>query len=231
MSTAVVVPYQTGPARPEALHFVWNRLADDGWPVVLGTLEHRTIDDPRWCKAEAVAQAVAMVALHGHRDDVLVIQDADVLVDLASLRIAVDAVETGRVAWAIPHTLVVRLSEDATAHLYADDPLDPPTLTRQPYVGMPGGGCVVIRRETYEDCPLDRRFCGWGDEDQAWGWALGTLYGAAWRADADLIHLWHPHAAPHQLRSPSLDSSRLRRAYRAYRSDPTKMRELVDAGR
>jgi hypothetical protein len=65
-------------------------------------------------------------------------------------------------------------------------------LEQKPYAGMVGGGCVVLRRDTYVSCPLDARFRGWGQEDSAWGVALTSLYGAPWRGSADLWHLYHP---------------------------------------
>jgi hypothetical protein len=226
MSVAVVMPYQAGPGRADLLHHVWNRLADDGWPVVIGAPRQE-----RWCKATAVGEAIAQVELRAHAGDVLVVHDADVIVDLAALREAVAIVETGGAGWAIPHTHVVRLSENASEALLRGSPMASPSLARQPYVGVPGGGVVVVPLATYEDTPLDRRFVGWGDEDESWGWALRTLHGEPWRSDASLVHLWHPHAAPGARRNPDINANRLRRAYRAYREDPERMRALVTLGR
>lgn len=177
-----------------------------------------------WCKADAVADALA------HTDaDMIIVHDADVIVQLAAIEAAVSAVDHGVAEWSIPHNLVHRLDEDSTKVVLATGT---PSVTRQlvrwPYVGMVGGGVVVMRRETYDDCPLDPRFKGWGSEDQSWGFALESLHGAPWRGSADLFHLWHPHAEPGAQRSPLFASERLRRAYRAYRERPELMRGLVD---
>lgn len=227
MSAVVVIPLAvTDEYREAAYAFVSRRLIEDGWPIVA-----YEGDQERWCKACTVRGALDAADEHVgmHPDDVLIIHDADVVLDLWALRAAVGWVERGDVAWAIPHQAVYRLSEAASAAYMRDAHLSStPDLVRWPYIGVPGGGCVVLRRSTYDDCPLDRRFLGWGDEDQSWGWALGTLHGAPWRAEADLVHLWHPPQPGSQgTRSASLDSNRLRRAYRAYRADPARMRALV----
>ena len=62
--------------------------------------------------------------------------------------------------------------------------------SRNPYPGMVGGGIMVIRRDVYEQCPLDPRFLGWGQEDASWGAALTRLHGLQ-RGTGDLWHLWH----------------------------------------
>lgn len=183
-----------------------------------------------WCKATAISNGLELQREHG---DVLVIHDADVIVQLRAIEVAVAAVREERADWAIPHRLVHRLDE-TTTDVVLKTGLIPKTtrqLVRWPYVGMTGGGIVVLRRGVYESCPLDRRFIGWGSEDQSWGYALETLHGAPWRGEADLYHLWHPHAEPGAQRSPRFESERLRRAYRAYRDRPDAMRALVDGAR
>jgi hypothetical protein len=225
VSAVVIVPFQpTDDSRVRAWDRVSSRLQDAGWPVVMAECPGA------WCKAEAVSAALDFAS--GDDDDVLIVHDADVILDLASLRDTVAHVEDGTVEWAIPHTLVMRMTAESTAAYYEGMLVGKPDLVRWPYIGMAGGGCVVLRRRTYDDCPLDRRFVGWGDEDQSWGWALGTLHGLPWRAPADLFHLWHaPQPGAQGARSASLASNRLRRAYRAYRSNPEAMRALVAAGR
>ena len=223
MSVAVVVPYRPGPGREGPFMHVTTRLRADGWPVLIADA-----DGDAWCKADAVAHALDVPM---HPDDVVVVHDADVVAEPHALRWAIDAVEEhGR--WAIPYRNVERLAEKDTGVLLETGALaESPQLTRWPYLGMAGGGIVVLHRDTYDDTPLDRRFVGWGDEDQAWGWALATLHGTPHRHDAPLTHLWHPHAAPGARHTASLEAARVWRAYRAYRDDPIRMRLLVDGGR
>jgi len=227
MSAGVVVPLAvTDDWRQRAWDCVRDRLAGDGWPVLPG----ENVSD-LWCKSLAVS-----AALHGRAmrpDDVLVVHDADVLIDLAALRAAVAAVESGAVEWAIPHTDVLRLTQRATARYYETGEVPAaPELTRWPYVGVEGGGAVVLTRRVYDACPLDAGFLGWGEEDICWGWALRCLHGEPWRAPQPLVHLWHPHAVGERVaRSPRWESDTLRRRYMVAREDPDRMRRLVAGAR
>lgn len=209
--------------RERAYHSVTMHLKNLPAEIVVGV---GSADE--WCKADAVADALTRTDA-----DVIVVHDADVIVQLAAIEAAVSAVEHGIAEWSIPHSLVHRLDEDSTYVMLKTGavPVTTRQLVRWPYVGMVGGGIVAMRRETYDDCPLDPRFKGWGSEDQSWGFALEALHGAPWRGGADLFHLWHPHAEPGAQRSPLFASERLRRAYRAYRERPELMRGLVDEAR
>jgi len=51
---------------------------------------------------------------------------------------------------------------------------------------------MALRRDLYEQVPIDPRFVGWGQEDQAWHLALRRIAGMGVRGRADLWHLWHP---------------------------------------
>lgn len=230
MKVAVVIPTDAAmwvgggdPWRKRAIAYVLRHLdpmLDQG--IIIGEC------DGDWCKADAVAEGVARTDA-----DIIVVHDADVVVQLRAIERAVVAVNEEIAEWSIPHNLVHRLDEDSTNVVLKTGLI--PTQTRQlvrwPYVGMVGGGITVMRRDTYLDCPLDARFKGWGSEDQSWGFALECLHGLPWRGDADLFHLWHPHAEPGAQRSPLFASERLRRAYRAYHERPDRMRVLVDEAR
>lgn len=171
-----------------------------------------------WCKGEAVNRGV------GHSSaEVIVVQDADVLIDLQP---AIEAVKAGA-KWAVPHTRVLRLSEKATdAVLAGADPCGL-ELVQRPYVGVVGGGCVVARREVLLDVPMDERFTGWGQEDEAWGMALKTLHGKPWRGDQDLYHLWHPPQDRMDRKRGNREGYALRQRYAKSRN-PQAMRELVE---
>lgn len=227
MSAVVVMPTRLSDEhRTRAYDFVNDRLLLDGWPVIAGG------DEPGpWRKGGAVRTLVAE-AERWARDPVVIVHDADVVLDLTALRDAVGAVESGAAEWAIPHTLVKRLTEHMTAAVYQGMWAEEPDLMRWPYIGIAGGGCTVLRASTYHDCPIDPRFVGWGEEDQSWGFALSTLHGEPWRATADLWHLWHPPDPDSRGgRSMNRQSNMLRRAYRAYRGEPGPMRTLLDAAR
>lgn len=136
-----------------------------------------------WVKARGVWSAAQ------HTDaEIVVISDADVWCD--GIDDAVQAVAHGA-PWAIPHRMVRRLTETASADTIRTGVFDG-DLEQKPYVGLEGGGLVVLRRSDLLDVPPDPRFVGWGQEDESWGLALAGLLGDPWRGDADLWHLWHP---------------------------------------
>lgn len=224
---SVVVPWSgTCPHRQAAWSYVsdWYQAHHPGWPVLTGECE-----GGRWCKAVAVADAVNRTDA-----DILVIADADCIAP--HLPAAVEAVASGA-PWAMPHHLVHRFSRTATAAVLGGT--DPASVVRHrsnytqfPYAGYPGGGITVVSRLVYESCPLDPRFLGWGQEDESWAEALGTLYGPPWRQRTwPLWHLWHPPQARLN-RSTGSDASRaLRSQYRALRGRQEAMRAHLEPGR
>lgn len=199
--------------------------AHDDWPQTTGACP-----DGPWRKAVAVADALT----YSHAD-VVIVADADVLIDPDLLRRAEAEVTGGPTGfkWAVPHRTVRRLDAEATARVQAGTwPSEGMRLDQPVYAGHAGGGIVVIRRETYDACPLDPRFAGWGHEDDAWATALRCLHGRPWRASrAPLWHLWHP-AAPRRTRQFGAEESyALYRRYAAAAGKPARMAELVEEAR
>lgn len=217
MRVEVLIPWAgDDPDRRAALGWVTARYTEAGWPVIVGE------GDPAcWSKAAAVASALAVSDA-----ELLVVADADVWCD--HLDVAVDAVRAGG-AWAMPHRHVHRLTRAATLDVYAGTTptRDTPTGER-PYEGFPGGGIVVMARATYEQVPLDRRFVGWGGEDESWAHALVTLAGKLWRGTAPLWHLWHPPQPRDSRRMGNAANDELRHRYRQARRNPQTMRALLD---
>lgn len=204
MSVSVLVPWRpAGPERAAAWEFVraWWATHLPDWQLVTGTCPPGP-----WCKADAVADALAQAD-----GRILVVADADVLPSLPHLRTAVSILEgPGRVyQWGMPHRRVCRLTAAGTAQVLAGgewpEPRrtsSSPTQTRtatalieQAHPAVRGGGLVVIRRDLYEAVPLDPRFVGWGQEDASWGAALNVIAGLPLLADTHLWHLWHPRPA------------------------------------
>lgn len=222
MKISVLIPYRpTDEHRARAFAWVLVRWATVEAEVVTGG-DHAG----PWRKAAAVNDCLARAS-----GDVLVISDADVWCDStleATLRVMAGA------PWVVPHRSVRRLSSRATEAVL--DGIDPELAVRMAsgygydrpiYDGIEGGGIVVLARETYEACPIDDRFAGWGGEDEAWGTALRTLYGPPVRLKAPLWHLWHP-PAPRLSRSVgSLANNGLRRLYFKASKNPDDMRELL----
>lgn len=218
MTVSVLVPYRHGECawRSLAWGYVQAHYASEHptWEVVAGTCEGP------WSKGAAVADALSRAS-----GDVLVLADADSFTDPDTLRSAVAGVAAGANAWAVPHATVYRLNRRGTEKLYAGL-LQPGHWARRPYLGPAGGGLVVLPRSAYEAVGgIDRRFCGWGGEDIALGWALETLVGPYRRHGARLYHLWHPHPAPSHRGSPETEA--LADAYKAARGDVAAMTTLI----
>lgn len=213
----VLVPFAgTCPHRKAALDWTTARYP---WPVTIAPAS------APWSKADAV-----MPAAEASDAEIVVVADADCWTP--GLSLAVSAVQEGA-PWAIPHRGVHRLTEDATARLMSGEPWENLPLEQRAYLGWEGGGYVVARRETLLDVPLDRRFVGWGCEDEAWALALNCLAGHRHRGKAPLVHLWHPPQPERDLdrRQGSRANFRLLRRYVAARSDPTAMRALLEEAR
>lgn len=156
--------------------------------------------------------------------------DADSYVAPEVLTEAVRLVTDGH-PWVVPHAKVWRLKDRQTLRIY-DTGLEPQLeygmrLDRGPYRSVPGGGITVLTREAWDTVGgVDPRFRGWGGEDLSFGRALETLCGRHTQLDGDLVHLWHPHPAPHKRGSRETEAlaSRYLDAYRT----PRLMRALID---
>jgi hypothetical protein len=225
----VAIPwFGRDPRREAALAWVARRWVDNGFPSP--SLGVPNGDD--WCKAEAVANAIA------HSDaPILVLADADVWCD--GVQDAIDRVRQGA-PWARPHRLVYRLSPTSTQQVlagtnpYPGMELDPdePTARRpgrlnEGYGGVDGGGIVVVRRDIYDDVPLDPRYIGWGHEDVSWAAALTKLHGGPVRFGHNLWHLWHPPQPRLGRGFGSLEEVQLHQRYVKART-PELMRALID---
>lgn len=215
MSVEVVVPFRGGcPHRERAWEWVSERLP---YPVRIGEC-----GEP-WIKAHAV-----MPAIEASSADVIVVSDADVWCE--GIPEAVDAVRRGA-PWALPHSAVYRLTEEATLAYMAGGDHEKLPLTQRAYKGILGGGYVVAARDVLLSVPLDPRFVGWGQEDECWARVLTCLVGPHWRGKAPLIHLYHPPQERITRRWGSQESKQLARRYHKARRDPAAMRALLREAR
>jgi len=222
MTVSVLIPFTSDePWRLQARDHVVGWYAQFGWEVIEGPCP------APWRKALAVVGAASRSS-----GEILVVADADCL--CAGVAAAVAAVEAGA-AWAVPHLMVHRLDQTATEAVYRGAAPESTTGRAQPpYRGFAGGGIVVLPRSTYLDIPLDPRFEGWGQEDEAWALALTCLAGKPARGSTDLHHLHHPPPARLSRHLGSNASHKLLSRYsRAARSRPATrdMRALLDEAR
>lgn len=193
---AVIVPRDLAP-HPDRDR-VWSRVRahyathHPEWTIREGRCPTQT-----WVKGAALAHAIS-----GSSEEILVLADADCLVDPGVLRATVERVKNGA-PWAMPHRMVYRASAARTLYHCQEDAEIVPfissdyrDLDRAPYEGAPGGGIVVIRRVCYDAIGgIPHAFRGWGSEDRALACLADTLLGPCDRGDADLLHLYHPPQA------------------------------------
>lgn len=213
---AVVVPWRPGcPHRERAWAWVAARYRAEhpAWQIA-----EAAAAPGNWVKASAVMPQACRVDAR-----VVVVADADVWSD--GVADAVAAVRGGA-RWAIPHRRVHRLTMASTRDVFAGRDATRET-TEVPYVGIPGGGIVVLDAAALRTVPMDPRFVGWGGEDQAWGYALQTILGRPRRGLAPLIHLWHPPQPRETRRIGTAANERLRRRYAQARNRRHQMTNLL----
>lgn len=129
--------------------------------------------------------------------EVVIIADSDVLPTVPGV-LQEAAAHALYAPWVVPHGQVLRLREEPTARLLTAPvtttvyPYGP--LVRHPYMGVAGGGLIVIRRERFLVMGgFDPVFKGWGGEDTAFGVAADTLLGQHLRySHVPLLHFYHP---------------------------------------
>lgn len=222
----VVVPFRGGcPHRERAWRWVQERYRSihPEWEVV----EAPAPEGP-WCKGAAINPAV-----EASEAEIVIQADADCWTD--GLADAVAAVEAGA-AWAVPHSKVFRLSEQGTEAVLGGADWKAAYraeggAVQRPYEGFLGGGFVVARPDVLRAAPIDLRFRSWGNEDESHALGLNALFGAPWRGEADLLHLWHPQPPRLNRRRGSKESWDLRCRYFKVRNDPDAMRALLEEAR
>lgn len=226
MTVSVVIPVGGNcPHRAVALRWVTDRYRTEhpDWEIVTASG-----DTPGgFSRSQGILKAARQAS-----GAVLLVADGDVWCDATNATQA--AVEAG---WAIPHRLLHRLSAESTELVLAgadwrglplstDNPQD-----SRPHAASPTGAMVAIRRDVLLDVPPDPRFVGWGQEDQAYAYALRCLVGQPWTGSEDMVHLWHP-PQPRRSRVVGSDAGKqLKRRYQAARPDPAVMRALIEEAR
>ncbi len=221
-SVDLIVPYlPDGGLRDKNFHYLTS-LWEEYYPSL-----NICVGSPRgdmWNKAQALDEAVSKA-----RAKTLIVADADVWCTPTQLVQAVAYVDQ-RGGWAIPHQKVVRLDEGTSA-AWTPDYKGKIKCDRAPYVGVPGGGLFVIRREDYLDVPMDPRFRGHSGQDIAWAHSADTLISRHMRFFGRLIHLWHPQQPTKGDPAFSKPNFRLMNEYARARGNRTHMRRLVDSAR
>lgn len=226
MTVAVLVPWKPGcPWREKAWAWVQARYAEShpDWEIIEGTT-----DVEGFSRTQAILDARSKTTA-----DMLVIADADIWTE--GLADAVSHADEG--GWAIPHLMIHRLAESSTlrvlggSHWKGQQLSTDNTQDSRPYRGHEAGTLLVTTAEAFDDAPPDRRFVGWGQEDDAWALALRTICGSPWRGNADLVHLWHP-AEPRKTRVTGNTANKsLLRRYQTANRKRDRMTALLEEAR
>lgn len=129
--------------------------------------------------------------------DVFVIGDTDTWVPASQLRTALEHVEDGN--WCRPWTRKVKLSQLDTERIIALDDWGDHVTDQERRRAEDRGNVfwaapphMMSREHFYGVGGLDERFRGWGQEDQAFSFALRAMVGKPVSVPGIAVHLWHP---------------------------------------
>lgn len=221
MDFEVIIPWfpsLASPARAVALRYVRSRYLASGFAVAVAVCPSE-----RFCKAEAVVPA-----LERSSASTVAVADADVWAEADGVEVGRQAVLAGK-PWVRPYTDVYRLTEQGTRDYMMNGCKS--ELEQKPYQGIYGGGIVIASREALLDVPLDKRFVGWGGEDESWGIALHTLIGPPHFLNNDLVHFWHETPQRVSRQVGSVENNKIRKKYYGAISKPDRMRKIVEDGK
>lgn len=223
LRVAVLVPWKAGDPKREAswTHVCkhWETNFPD-WLMVEGVY-----DEEPFSRARAINTAARIAGPH----DVLILADADTLIDPGQVRAAVEAaVRTGRIAFA--HDEFRGLSATMSERILAgfDGCWDRGVQWELPDTAS---SCVAVPWALWERVGgFDERFTGWGYEDVAFSLACQVLGGGFERITGPVWHLWHAKSPTNRPGSPTYvaNAALCRRYDAAYRPpDLAAMNALV----
>lgn len=164
------------------------------------------------------------IGVRDSKADVVVVLDADAIVEQEPVHSAIRAAADGRLH--LPYTAVRLLTQAGSETIlsYGADPAGAEAwFTNTQSVG----GCVVVAYETWRAVGgWDERFIGWGFEDTAFWAAVDTLYGTV-RHHGTLHDLWHPDGR--EIGSARYQAGQaLCERYTSAQGNPVAMRRLIE---
>lgn len=192
MKVARVTPLRSDGGRRDLL---WQ-FTDQRWRAAFGNWTHHVASDEGtgpFCRGRLINRGAVDVGDW----DVLVVTDADVMIDPVQVRHGVDmAVRLGRAV--LPFDRYLPLDEQMT-----DRVLDGYDGTWSDGVDWAAMGAqhshvssvLIVPRSLWDEVGgFDERFVGWGAEDRALHRALNITAGVE-RVSGPVWHLWHPWSA------------------------------------
>jgi hypothetical protein len=171
--------------------------------------------------------------------DLLLFADADTVVPYRQITAGLGILQEHPQSWVILYGTdrYYNLSAAATEKVIAAGPFTPVTEPSDPddwehQLTSWAGALLIPRAAFLEAGGYDPRFglLGWGFEDNAFQYALDTLWGPHQRAEGFALHLWHPRGDA-DFTSPWIPQSQaLANRYRRAAGNPRAMRRLVQEG-
>lgn len=219
MTVAVVIPWRPGtPERNRHHTYVRRHLAR-----LLPDAVHIDVDSGHTPFSRAGSRNEGVRQAERAGADVVVLCDADTLVEEQPLREAITAAADGVLH--LPYTWYRGLSQAGTAAFLAGTPADQcPTDWAHEWAT---GGVLCITPEAWEQAGgMDERCVGWGMEDVIMRICADALLGPTVKHSGTITHLWHPLESG--LGSPQhVANGLLCERYNAAANNPDAIRALI----
>ncbi|MFK0202748.1 hypothetical protein [Streptomyces lavendulae] len=184
MKLMVAIPWRAEPGRELAHSLVLRQ-----WERVLPEAQVIDVDSGSEMFSRAGSRNEGVRQAEKAGADVVIICDADTLVEEVPLGLAIEgALTSGKVH--LPYLVCRSLGVDGTAQYCDNVPLS--ECDAIPVHGSCGGVYVTTPSTWWAHGGQDERFRGWGFEDVAWYIAHETLLGEPVRHEGNIYPLNHP---------------------------------------
>lgn len=214
MTLSVIIPWNDSSDRWRARSFDW---VVERYRALLPDAEMNIGHSEPFNRGAARNSAVEQST-----GDVLLIADADMVLQPAALQLGLQAIARG-CAWVVLYQLgrYYNLTELESARIMAFAPdleiREPQDAQRWDHKIDSWAGLLLVPREAFDKVGgYDEHFVGWGYEDNAFRAALDRKVGAHERVDGFALHLWHPAPDSDTFGHPDIATNRERaRRYEA----------------
>lgn len=219
MTVAVVIPWRGGNPQREHHH----RVIRDHLRTLLPDAHHLDADSGHQPFNRAASRNHGVRLAEQAGADVVVVCDADTLVQPDPLHEAIAAAGDGRLH--LPYTRYRGLTREGTEAWLSNRP-DIDSMPTEDETTWSTGGVLVIRTDAWWRAGgQDERFTGWGAEDSAYRIACDALLGPTVRHEGTIHHLWHPVVRTQDPLYPA--NMALAHRYDAAEGDPDAVRAIV----
>jgi len=213
----VLVPWRPQPSRIEAFEALKAWYARHVPDAVIRTFDS---DDEIFNLSACRNIAIASI---DDENEVVVINDADTVPELAPLRQAIADAATSNLVH-LPYDRYHWLGREGTAQFLAG--AEPADCAYELVIGARSGVYVTTPKTWWSHGGQDERFRGWGFEDAAWYLAHETILGEPPRREDGLVFALHHVAQAREGEQYDANAALMER-YRSVAGDPSGMLALV----